>query len=125
MSDSSEKRIEKLVAWCRGNDSDASDKPPKPFEKLWSNLTIVCFALVILAVCSRSWWGWNIPGRLVASAFALVIVSMGLLAIYTGVAWLRIPCYRSKTPVAFWVLVSMYLLLGIFFFLGGIGVWGK
>ncbi len=124
MSDSLEKRFEKQIAWFR-SDSDAPNRPSKPFEKLWRNLTLVCFAVVMLALFSKGWWGWSIPDRFVVSAFGLVIVSFGLLAIYTGVAWFRIPCYRSKTSVAFWVLVSMYLLLGISFFLGGIGVIGQ
>ena len=112
-------------------DEDAGDHlgdaPAKPFTKLWL-ITTGAYTVVLIAlyVYSGSDWAGStalpvLPAPLVA--LSPIVVSLALLAIYTGEIWLRYgKLYRSRAPVIFWMFVSMAISLGILMFLAGIGV---
>ena len=103
-----------------------SDSPTKPFKRLWEYATVVYFVgfLIALYVYTSGDWGWDMPPRLPVAAIALVPVSFGLLAIYTGEVSIRFTVYRSKNPIIYWLGVAMILFFGISMFLVGIGVIG-
>jgi hypothetical protein len=114
----------------KDEDEDAGDRlgdsAVKPFTRLWliatGGYTVVLMALYVY---SGSEWASGMPILVPAPLVALspILVSLGLLAIYTGEVWLRYgKLYRSRSPVIFWMFVSLAILLGIFMFLAGIGV---
>jgi len=109
-------------------ESGMSDSPYKPFERLWQYATVIYFAGVLIAlyVYTSGDWDWKMPVHLPVAALALVFVSFGLLAIYTGKVWMRGGAFlRSKNPIMYWVCVATILFFGIFLFLAGIGVIGQ
>ena len=103
-----------------------SDSPTKPFKRLWEYATVVYFVgfLIALYVYTSGDWGWDMPPRLPVAAIAIVAVSFGLLAIYTGKVSIRGTFYRSKNPIMYWLGVAIILFFGISMFLVGIGVIG-
>ena len=114
-------------------DHDANDRlngaPAKPLTRLWLIATLgYMAALVALYLFARSDWFWDMPLAVPSPilAFAPIVVSMGLLAIYTGKVRLRIATfYRRRNPIGYWLSVAVALSLGIFMFLGGTGVIGQ
>ena len=101
-----------------------SDSPPKPFTRPWLIATLGYVVLLIVLLYGYSHWGWGFPNVLLS--FAPIFVSLGLLAIYTGEVHLRGGAfYRRRNPVMYWGFVAMALSLGIFMFLGGIGIIGQ
>ena len=112
-------------------DEDAGDhlgdSPAKPFTRLWLIATgVYTVMLIALYAYSGSDWAWRMPLPVVPAplvALSPIVVSLALLAIYTGEVWIRYgKIYRSRSPVIFWMFVSMAISLGIFMFLAGIGV---
>lgn len=99
--------------------------PAQPFTRLWLIATGgYTIGLMALYVYSGSEWARTMPLPVppLLAALSLVLLSLGLLAIYTGEVWLRYgTLYRSRSPVIFWLSVSMAISLGIFMFLAGIG----
>ena len=101
-----------------------SDSPPKPFTRLWLAATFGYMVLLIVPFYGYSNWGWDFPNM--PLAFAPILISLGLLAIYTGEVQLRGGTfYRSRNPIMYWLCVAMALSLGILMFLGGIGIIGQ
>jgi hypothetical protein len=106
-----------------------SASPTKPFKRLWLIATFgYMVVLIALYVYAGSDWGWHmqLPLPSPMAALAPVFVSFGLLAIYMGEAWVKGgPFYRSKDPIKYWAYVAMMLSLGIFMFLGSIGLFAQ
>lgn len=115
-------------------ESEMSDSPTKPFTGLWIIAISGYTAVLIIAsiVYLSGDWDWEMPKNLLPLAFhpiffvAPILVSLGLLAIYTGEVRLQSSTfYRSRNPFVFWVCVAFALSLGICMFLAGIGVIGQ
>jgi hypothetical protein len=121
------RRKEKGRSSILDSESEASDSPAKPLTRRWRIATIVYFAAMVLAlyVYSRGNWGWDMPPRLPLAAFAPILISLGLLAVYAGEFQLRGGVfYRRRNPIWYWACVGTMLVVGLLLFLAGIGAIG-
>jgi hypothetical protein len=69
------------------------------------------------------WLGWNreTPLNLLVAAIAPLPISFCLLAIYTGEYGSRFGIVRrSRSPIGFWTLITLYLLAAVLMILIGI-----
>jgi hypothetical protein len=119
------RRKEKGLSSILDSGSEASESPAKPLTRRWRIATIVYFAAMVLAlyVYSRGAWSWEMPPLLPLAAFAPILISLGLLAIYAGEFQLRGGVfYRSKNPIWYWACVATMLAAGMALLLIGLGV---
>ncbi|MEX2152555.1 MAG: hypothetical protein WD825_04400 [Gemmatimonadaceae bacterium] len=96
----------------------------KPFARMFA-IAAVVYAVglgIALYVYRRRDWDWDTP-LFALIALAALIVSFGILPLYTGEVQLRNSTfYRGKNPIMYWGAVAMIVGLGVVLFLVGIGV---
>jgi hypothetical protein len=102
-----------------------ADAPAKRFTRPWLLITGAYTVLLIaLYVLAGSDWAGGMPLPTLSAPLAAlspIVLSLAGLAIYTGEIWIRYgKIYRRRSPLIFWMLVSIALLLGIAMFLAGI-----
>lgn len=114
-------------------DEDAADESSearaKPLTRVWLVATIG-YAAVVAAVYTApgsDWaatWTFPLPAPLVA--LSPILVSLALLAMYTGKITLKQgTLYRSRSPVIYWMTVALIMALAVFLFLAGLGIIGN
>ena len=95
----------------------------KPFERLWRYAIYAYFAGVLIAAYVVDTSENRYILQFFVPAVGLGIISIGTLAIYTGLVqvgpgrW-----YRDENPIMYWFCVVWEFLFGFSSFLGGIFV---